>query len=133
MTLLLRPRVRRGCALLWCLAWPGVAALLLMPVSVPAPQYSDLVAHFVLFGTMAATTVTFGRSNGQLALLTLGTIAAATALEAVQGLVPYRSFDPLDALANTFGATVGYALATIVLELVIRPADPALRAQRAGG
>ena len=117
-------------AALWALAWLGVAVLLLSPLSAAGPTHSDLVAHFLLFGGMAFATVSFSHRAGQLAGLTLATVAGATALEFAQQLVPYRTFDLTDAAANALGATSGYALALVVLLLWIRPADPTRRAVR---
>jgi VanZ family protein len=130
MARLFDPRTRRMFAALWALAWLGIAALLLSPLPAAGPAHSDLVAHFLLFGGMAFATVSFSHRAGQLASLTLATIAAATALEFAQRLVPYRTLDLIDAVANALGATSGYALALVVLLLWIRPADPALRARR---
>lgn len=122
--LLFDHRAKRVCAALWGAAWLGVAAALLLPVNVPAPEGSDLVAHFLLFGAMAFGAVGFSRQPGQLACLALATIAIGTALEFAQGLVPYRTFAPSDAVANGVGALAGYAAALCVLFYVIRPAAP---------
>jgi VanZ family protein len=130
MARLFDPRTRRIFAALWALAWLGVVVLLLSPLSAAGPTHSDLVAHFLLFGGMAFATVSFSHRAGQLGGLTLATVAAATALEFAQRLVPYRSFDLTDAVANALGAVSGYGLALVVLLLWIRPADPSLRARR---
>ena len=128
MARLFDPRNRRMFAALWALAWLGVAALLLSPLPVAPPSRFDLVAHFVIFGGMAFAAVGFSRRAGQLAGLTLVTIAGATALEFAQQLVPYRTFDLVDAAVNALGATFGFALALTVLLLWIRPADQMRRA-----
>lgn len=122
--LLFDRKAMRVCAGLWGAAWIIVAAALLLPLGVPAPAGSDLLAHFLLFGAMAFGTVGFSRRPGQLACLALATIACATALEFAQGLVPYRTFDAIDAVANGAGALAGYIAALLVLYWVIRPAAP---------
>jgi VanZ family protein len=128
-----RPQVQRLCAALWCLSWLAVAALLLLPMPSGAPNHTDLVAHVVLFGGMAFTTVAFSHHSGRLALLALATLAAATALEFGQNLVPRRSFDEVDLLANLAGAVIGYVLAVITLHWLILPARPQLEGTPAGG
>jgi VanZ family protein len=110
------------CAGLWGAAWLGVAAGLLLPAAVATPDRTDLVAHFLLFGAMAFGAVGFSRRPGQLACLALATVALGVALEFAQKLVPYRTFDVIDAVANGVGALVGYAGALLVLYFVIRPA-----------
>jgi VanZ family protein len=109
---------------LWCLAWPVIAVLMLAPLSSPASvSYSDLIAHFLVFGCMAFGAVGFARRGTHLTLLAVATVVAGVVLEFAQGLVPYRTFDILDMGANALGAMVGYAGALTVLLLVIRPAS----------
>lgn len=109
----------------------GIAGALLMPLPKAAPPYSDLLAHFLLFCGMAVGAVTFSHRFGQLAALALLTGVIGVALECAQGFVPYRTFDPIDAVANLLGAIIGFAVAAITLHFVIRPADPALQPTRA--
>jgi VanZ like family len=115
------------CAGVWGAAWLGVAAALLLPAAVAAPDRTDLVAHFLLFGAMAFGAVGFSRRPGQLACLALTTVALGAALEFAQQFVPYRTFDVIDAVANGVGALAGYAVALLVLYYVIRPAAPRYR------
>jgi VanZ family protein len=112
---------------LWCAGWLVVSGLLLLPVRVPAAIGSDLVAHFALFAAMAFATVTFCHDPLRLTGLAVLTLAGGTMLEVAQGLVPYRTFDLVDAIANTIGVGVGYLAALVVLYLVIRPTRPRLR------
>jgi hypothetical protein len=125
--LLFDRRARLACAAIWGAAWLGVAALLLLPLGVPGGGPSDLVGHFLLFGTMAFATVSFSRRPKQLAGLAIATIALGGALEFAQGFVPYRTADITDAIANGAGGLVGCAVALLVLYWVIRPAEPRLR------
>jgi VanZ family protein len=126
--LLFDRRARLACALIWGLAWLVVAALMLMPMSVPAPAGSDLLVHFLVFGAMAFAALSFSRHPGPLAGFAIMTIALGAALEYTQSLVPYRSAAIADAVADGVGALVGYALALLVLYVVIRPAEPRFRA-----
>ncbi len=117
-------RAKLVCAGVWGAAWLGVAAALLLPAAVSTPGRGDLVAHFLLFGAMAFGAVGFSRRPGQLAGLALATVALGAALEFAQKLVPYRTFDLIDAVANGVGALAGYAAALLVLFYLIRPAEP---------
>jgi VanZ family protein len=126
MQLLFDLRVKRTLFGLWCLAWLIVAALMLAPLRSPmSVSYSDLIAHFLVFASLAFGTVGFSHRGTGLTLLAAATIAGGVALELAQGLVPYRTFDILDMAANTLGAMVGYGCALSVLLLVIRPAAEA--------
>ncbi|MGH6901971.1 MAG: VanZ family protein [Geminicoccaceae bacterium] len=126
--LLFDRRARLVCAGLWAIAWLGVAALLLLPLGVSTPGGSDLFGHFLLFATMAFAAVGFSRRPGQLACLTLVTIALGAALEYAQGFLSYRTSEIADAAANALGGLAGYGAALLVLYLVIRPVEPRLRA-----
>ena len=122
MQRLLEPQMRSILFGLWCLAWLAAAVLLLMPLrDPPGFSHADLIAHFLLFGTLAFSAVGFSRRGMELTLLAVATVAGGVALEFAQGLVPSRTFDILDMGANTLGAMVGYAGALSVLLLVIRP------------
>ena len=122
MQRLLDPRMRSILFGLWCAGWLVVAVLLLMPLrDPPGFSHADLIAHFLLFGTLAFSAVGFSRRGMELTFLAMATVAGGVALEFAQGLVPSRTFDILDMGANTLGAMVGYAGALSVLLLVVRP------------
>jgi VanZ like family len=122
--LLFDRRAKLVCAALWGFAWLGVAAALLLPLGVSTPGRADLAGHFFMFGAMAFGALGFSRRPAQLAALALATVALGTALEFAQQLVPYRTFEALDVLADGVGALAGYAGALVVLYSVIRPAEP---------
>jgi len=114
----------------WCFGWLPISALLLMPIGVSTPSGSDLIAHVVLFSAMTVAAVTFCRRPLELGLLALLTLLGSVVLEVVQAVLPYRSFDPIDLLANASGVVIGYGLALILLVLVIAPAGPGARRPR---
>ncbi len=125
MTRSLPPRTRLIFASLWGIGWLVVAILMLMPAPGGVPDGADKVVHFLLFAGLAFGAIGFSHRVGQLAGLALATIAGGTALEFGQRLVGYRTFDLTDATANALGASSGYALAVVVLLLLLRPVDPA--------
>jgi len=116
------PRLRPIAFCLWCLAWAVVVAALLAPIGIPTPSGSDLLAHGMLFAVMALATATFCPRPARLVPPALVTFGAGIALEFAQGLVPYRHFDVLDALANTTGSALGFTGAVLILCLARPPA-----------
>lgn len=119
-------RFRRWCLVLWCLGWVLVSVALLMPVPTAVPQGSDLVVHGLMFAGMALAAASFCRHALWLALPALFTLGAGIGLEWAQGLVPYRTFDQLDAVANAAGAALGYLVAVLLLLLWSRGPSAAL-------
>ena len=124
--LLFDRRSQRVCALLWGAGWLCVAGLLLLPqisLNPAGPQISDLLAHALLFGTMALAVVGFSRCPTNIGLFSTLTIALGAALECAQGFVPSRTFQPADLAANSLGGFLGYGVALLLLYFVIRPAE----------
>ena len=97
---------------------------------------SDKIAHFI---TWCSLTFLFllpgsarpGRIRDHVAIRCLVTIQALTAIslgvELAQSLVPTRSADPADALANVGGAIAG----ACIWALLLLAADPVARARLA--
>lgn len=106
--------IRIASCLLWCLCWPIIAMLLLRPMPFDLPSRSDLLSHFLLFGTMAVVVILFARSRLQILALSTLTIILSLVLEAAQGYVPHRYADVADALANLTGAVAGGILALLI-------------------
>lgn len=84
-------------------------------------EFLDKIVHFFLFGTLVFLWYYYlvHRSGEQKNLgrqvfwITLGSIALGICLEIVQYyFIPYRSFDPLDIVANSLGAVVIAIVAT---------------------
>ena len=79
------------------------------PAGPTGPPGADKVVHAVLFLLLASTARrALGSRTGVLA----GVLVYAVASELVQALLlPHRSGDPLDALADAAGAAAGWVLA----------------------
>ena len=87
---------------LYVLFWPEQAG--------PAgPPGADKAVHAVLFGLLAATTRRRFGDRAVLLGLVLGYAAGSEVVQAL--LLPHRSGDPLDVVADTVGALAGWALA----------------------
>jgi VanZ family protein len=115
MTLLRRASWRKASFLLWCLGWLVVVALLLSPLDAAVQKGGDKVAHLLVFAALAFGTIGFCRRPRCLASLAAVTLCAGGALEAAQALVPYRTVEIADALANASGAALGFLAALAVL------------------
>lgn len=119
MHVLLNPRFRIAACLAWCLSWPAIAILLLMPLPFALLSRTDLLGHFMLFGVMTVSVVAFARSRKQIIALSLLSIAYGSALEFAQAYVPGRTFDAADAIANGIGGIAGCLCALVLLEWLI--------------
>lgn len=94
-----------------------VSVAMLAPDLPGAPfPHADKLAHLCLFGGLAAAARLSGgswrREPGPRALWLLAlTMVLAIGFEAAQMLLPHRSTDVFDLLANLLGATLGWAAA----------------------
>lgn len=123
MRVLLSPLFRIVACLLWCLCWPAIAILLLMPLPFALVSRTDLLGHFLLFAVMTAGLVAFARSRRQIVVLSLLAIAYGCALEFAQTLVPGRTFDPVDVVANGVGGITGCLFALVLLDRLLEWRD----------
>ena len=119
MHVLLNPRFRIAAGLIWCLCWPAIAVLLLMPLPFALLSRTDLLGHFLLFGVMTFLIIAFARSRSQVIALSFLTIVYGIALEFAQAHVPGRTFDIADAIANGIGGIAGCLGALVLLEWLI--------------
>jgi len=122
MPFLMTPQIRIASCLIWCLSWPVLAIILLMPMPFGFVSRTDLLSHFLLFGAMTLFLVLFARSQTQLILLAALTIIYSLGLEIGQGYVPNRVFDLADAAANLAGGVAGCLGALFIFRAYIQPA-----------
>jgi len=102
-----RPRLWLG---LWGLAIAVVIAVCLMPPPPlpPLPDNSDKLEHLLAYFLLAAGAVQLFAARRALLSAALGLVALGIGIEFAQGLLTAtRAADPLDALANTVGVTLG--------------------------
>ena len=117
---------------LWLHLWFVLLALALLVSLAPMPEIEVPMAHFdklehlvgyavlaayagMLFGTRRARGAGFG------AVLALG-----VAIEGLQALVPWRSAEVLDLLANALGVTIGVAISATPLRHALQWLDTRL-------
>jgi hypothetical protein len=107
-----RPQRHRRIWLL--LGWGIVVSVLvlsLIPVDVDLGEGRDKLAHFAAYGSMTFWfAMLFGGRVRQLGVA-IAFAAMGVAIEFLQGLTDYRSFEVADMVANALGAALGWALA----------------------
>jgi len=102
-----RPRLWLG---LWALAIAVAIAVCLMPPPPlpPLPDNSDKLEHLLAYFLLAASAVQLFAARRALLWAALGLVALGIGIEFAQGLLTAtRAADPIDALANTVGVTLG--------------------------
>ena len=96
------------------LAWgivTSVVVLSLIPVEVDLGEGRDKLAHFLAYGSLSlGFGMLFGGRARQLRIA-LAFAAMGVAIEFLQGLTDYRTFEIADMIANAIGAALGWGLA----------------------
>ena len=118
---------------LWLvLGWCLVAAVVYLSVGhttvAPNVANGDKIGHFVAYGALSLWFLQLFRRAPQRAGACIGLIALGVTLEGVQSFLPYRSFDPMDMLANACGVVVGWAAAPPRLPNLLGIFERAIRA-----
>ena len=112
--------IRRLAHALWLTALVVVVAASLAPAAVAAhvplaaAHLSDKDAHFLGYVLLAFFPVLACRRTLLGVLFASAAIPLGVALEFAQRLIPGRSFEPRDMLANTLGVCAGLALAALL-------------------
>lgn len=94
--------------------WAGVAAVALLSLAPVPPEAvqaagGDKLVHFAGYALLGAWFGQLRDHRARPMRLLAGLLALGLGLEALQGVVPWREADALDALANTAGAAAGVA------------------------
>jgi VanZ family protein len=98
---------------LWLRLWLMLLGLTLLVCLVPLPSvpvpmsHFDKLEHALGYAVLSAyAAMLFARGRG-LRLAILGLALFGGVIEVLQGVMPWRSADPLDAVFNTLGAVFG--------------------------
>ena len=105
---------RRHRRIWFVLGWGMVATVVvlsLIPLDVDLGEGRDKVAHFVAYGSLSFWFGMLFEGRGRQLLAAVGFAAMGVAIEFLQGLTDYRTFDVFDMLANAIGAAIGFGLA----------------------
>ncbi|MBX3181869.1 MAG: VanZ family protein [Polyangiaceae bacterium] len=108
----------------WLLIAGYVVGVLVLGLT-PGPQLNlgdtwvpqDKLGHLVVFAGFAALLTAVLRGRRRALLGVLGSTSLGGALELLQALVPYRSAELLDLVADAVGAVLGAGLVGIVRSL----------------
>ncbi len=94
----------------------GVVVLSLIPVEVDFREDSDKVAHLFAYGSLSLWFGMIFAGTGRQLGIAVAFAALGVALEFLQGMTDYRTFDIADMVANTIGAALGWGLAQTPLK-----------------
>jgi hypothetical protein len=89
----------------------SVFVLSLVPLDVDLQAGRDKIAHFVAYGSMSFWFAMLFEGRARQICIALAFAAMGVAIEFLQGLTAYRTFDTADMAANAVGAALGWTLA----------------------
>ena len=84
---------------------------------------TDKLIHFLMYFILAGWFVQLYSRRSQRIVILGSAILLGIIIEFLQGLTAYRSFDMLDALANSIGAISAFLLAGTSLALLLKRFD----------
>jgi VanZ family protein len=103
---------------LWLVLWWLAVVLVFVVCLVPAPDLpmvapgGDKIEHFLAYFLLAASAVQLYRGRRVLWRVAIGLVVLGIVVEFAQGaLTTTRSMDPWDAVADTVGVAMGFAIA----------------------
>ena len=89
----------------------SVVVLSLVPLDVDLQKGGDKIAHFIAYGSMSFWFATLFRGRVRQLVIAIAFAAMGVAIEFLQGLTDYRTFEVADMVANAVGAALGWGLA----------------------
>jgi VanZ family protein len=109
---LIPPSQRRRIWLLlgWGMVF-SVFVLSLIPLNVDLEEGRDKVAHFTAYGSMAFWFAMLFEGRARQLAIAIAFAAMGVAIEFLQSMTDYRTFDVADMIANGIGAALGWGLA----------------------
>src|SRR5213593_3896304 len=97
----------------------AVVVLSLIPLDVDLVQNEDKLAHFVAYGSLSFWFGMLVEGRGRELRIAVAFALLGAALEFLQGLTDYRTFEIADMTANAIGAALGWGLAQTPLRNVL--------------
>lgn len=95
------------------LGWGMVVVVVvssLIPLDVDLQEGRDKVAHFIAYGSMTFWFAMLFEGRGRQLAVALAFAAMGVAVEFLQAMTDYRTFDVGDMIANGIGAALGFGL-----------------------
>jgi VanZ family protein len=89
----------------------SIIVLSLIPVEADLGEGRDKVVHFVAYGSMAFWFALLFEGRARQLGIAIAFAAMGVAIEFLQGMTDYRSFEVADMVANAVGAALGWGLA----------------------
>jgi VanZ family protein len=89
----------------------SVVVLSLIPIDVDIPKGGDKVAHFIAYGSMSFWFGMLFAGRARQLGIAITFAVMGVAIEFLQGMTDYRSFEVADMVANAVGAALGWGLA----------------------
>lgn len=88
-----------------------VVVLSLIPLDLDLRDHRDKLAHALAYFSLSFWFGMLLEGRGRQLMAALGFAAMGVAIEFLQGLTDYRTFDVFDMVANAIGAAIGFGLA----------------------
>jgi VanZ family protein len=88
-----------------------VVVLSLIPLDLDLQENRDKLAHSLAYCALSFWFGMLFEGRGRQLLAALGFAAMGVAIEFLQGMTDYRTFDVFDMVANAVGAALGFGLA----------------------
>ena len=113
------------------LGWGMIAAVVvlsLIPLEVDLGNNRDKLAHFAAYGGLSFWFGMLIEGRGRELRIAVAFALMGVALEFLQGLTDYRTFEIADMVANAMGAAFGWGLAQTPLRNVLEWVERAIDA-----
>ena len=89
----------------------SVIVLSLIPVDVDLGEGKDKIAHFIAYGSQSLWFSMLFKGRVRQLAIALAFAAMGVAIEFLQGMTDYRTFEVADMIANATGAALGWGIA----------------------